>query len=333
MRFTTKLLFGLYSCLALTACQRTIAPRGENTIAASKPNASSRDGDAASNIEAANPYGAPRLLGRFEDANVTESSGICASKQTANLYWTHNDSGDGAFLYAFDSHGERGGVWRVANASARDWEDIAAARGADGRSFLYIGDIGDNSRARSEIVVYRVLEPQVTQEDVASTKDRPRMTEPAAAFRLRYPDGKHDAETLMVHPQTGDIYIVTKTKSEAAAVYKLPAPLLRDGRRVSTLVRVGEVRLPSILGGMITGGDISPDGARVVLCDYFAAYEIVLRGNSAESFDQIWQQPLTPIAPGGRDQGEAICYSADGKSLITTSEGARAPLYAVTLKN
>ncbi len=333
MRKPIKLLLISVAFLFSTACERTIAPReggGSGGDNANAPNASRGSRPPANNAEAANPYGAPRTLGRLQDADITESSGVCASRQAPDLFWTHNDSGGGALLYAFNSRGERRGVWRVSGATARDWEGIASARGTEdenGRSLLYIGDIGDNNRARNEIVVYRIFEPQVTQADAASTKLRPRPTEPATAFRLRYPDGKHDAEALMVHPQTGDLYIITKNTSDAAGVYKLPAPFTSG--RVSTLTRVGSVRLPSLLGGMVTGGDISPDGRRVVLCDYFALYEMVLPGGADRAFDSIWQNPLTPINAGERNQGEAVCYSSDGKAIITTSEGVAAPLYEV----
>ena len=52
--------------------------------------------------------------------------------------------------------GESRGVFRVTGAQARDWEDMAPDLDRNGKSYLYIGDIGDNNDARAEIVVYRV---------------------------------------------------------------------------------------------------------------------------------------------------------------------------------
>ena len=82
-----------------------------------------------------------------------------------------------------------------------------------GKSYLYIGDIGDNNGTRSEVVVYRVAEPTLTTASAKLTKKRPEATESAEAIRLRYPDGKYDAETLLVHPASGNIYIVTKVRA------------------------------------------------------------------------------------------------------------------------
>src|SRR5262245_1156570 len=100
-------------------------------------------------------YGAPVHLTDLKNRSVNESSGIVASRRNSNLFWTHNDSGDGPFIYAFDRGGNHLGVWRVAGATARDWEDIAIGPGPTKDSpYVYIGDIGDNEKKRDEIVVY-----------------------------------------------------------------------------------------------------------------------------------------------------------------------------------
>lgn len=271
-------------------------------------------------------YGAPTKLGDLKDPAIKESSGIVASRTNPGLYWTHNDSGDGPFIYAFDARGERRGVWRVTGAAARDWEDIAAGPGRlRNRHYLYIGDIGDNNGRRSEIVVYRVAEPAIAAADARVTKARPRLTETAEAIRLRYPDGAHDAEALLVHPVSGDLYIITKKAFAKPGVYVVRAPL--NPTRTTTMTKVAELNIPGIFGGIITGGDISPDGRRVALCDYTRGYELVLPAGAA--FDTIWKQPLQRFALGNRKQGEAVAYRLDGRALLATSEGAGSPLIQV----
>ena len=106
------------------------------------------------------PYGSPTIIGTIKNSSITESSGLVASRSTPGAYWTHNDSGDGPFIYALNAGGVSRGVFRVTGAQAHDWEDISIGPGPDrSKSYLYIGDIGDNSGARPEIVVYRVAEP------------------------------------------------------------------------------------------------------------------------------------------------------------------------------
>ena len=76
---------------------------------------------------------------QLEERAVRESSGIAASRRNAGLYWTHNDSGDGPFLYAFDRAGTKRGVWRVAGAKSDDWEDLAVGPGPEQcRYYIYV---------------------------------------------------------------------------------------------------------------------------------------------------------------------------------------------------
>jgi hypothetical protein len=275
-------------------------------------------------------YGPPATIANLQNPGVNESSGLAASRSNPGIYWTHNDSGDEPFVYAFDATGESRGVFRVTGAKARDWEDMAVGPGpARGQSYLYVGDIGDNDKERAEIVIYRVPEPKVTAADKESSRRFPQVTTGSDAIRLRYPDGKFDAETLMVHPTTGNLYIVTKVMLKNATVYEAPAPLTPG--KVITMRRIGDIRVPSLMGGVLTGGSISPDGRRVALCDYLQGYEVVLP-SGVKDFNEIWKQTVTPFKLGQREQGESITYRADGKALLATSEGKHPPLIQVELR-
>lgn len=265
-------------------------------------------------------------LALLEDRRITESSGLVASRRNPGLFWTHNDSGDGPFVYAFDRAGRARGAWRVEGAQALDWEDIAAGPGpVQGQSYLYAGDIGDNERAREFVVVYRFPEPEVPAGQADGKEAR--KTEPAEAIRLKYPDGAHNAEALAVHPTTGDLYVITKASAEAV-VYKLAAPF--DSKALNTLTKVATLRGPDFFGTLITGADISPDGRRAALCDYAQGYELTLPEGS-KSFDEIWKQTPTAVSLGPRLQGESIAYRLDGAALLATSEKTPTPLFEVVL--
>lgn len=272
-------------------------------------------------------YGQPATLATIKDKSISESSGLVASRTTPGAYWTHNDSGDGPFIYAFDTNGDSFGTFRVNGAEARDWEDIAAGPGPQpNRTYLYIGDIGDDDSVRPEVTVYRVAEPELSTATRKFTKSRPGSTEPAEAIRLRYPDGKYDAEALLVHPHTGNLYIVTKVLIANPVVYEAVAPFTA-GQSI-TMRKVGEPRVPSLFGGAITGGSISPDGRHVALCDYFSGYELVLPVGSS-NFGDIWKQKMISFDLGKRKQGESITYRLDGRALLATSEGKQSPLIQV----
>jgi hypothetical protein len=272
-------------------------------------------------------YGPPKRVGTIKNSAVTESSGLVASRTSPGVYWTHNDSGGGPFIYALGSKGESLGVWRVTGAENDDWEDIAIGPGPDKKkSYLYIGDIGDNSSSRKDIVVYRLPEPTPTAADATTTKSKPNTTEPAVAIPLRYPDGKHDAETLLINPTTGDVYIINKVALESPTVYKASAPFAAD--KVITMKSCGQLKMPSLFGGILTGGSVSPDGRQIALVDLFQAYEITLP-NGSNDFDDFWKERLAPIDFGKRKQGEGIAYRLDGRALLGTSEGKGAAIIQV----
>ena len=116
--------------------------------------------------------------GPIADAELTEISGVVASGDLPGVLWVHNDSGHPNEVWAIDSEGEVLGRFTVAGATSVDWEDIGLGAGptAD-RSYLFVGDIGDNSftpvigtgldpRSKTKpAVIYRVPEPDVPGDD------------------------------------------------------------------------------------------------------------------------------------------------------------------------
>ena len=95
-----------------------------------------------------------------------------------------------------------------------------------------------------------------------------------------------------------------------------------------TLKRLTQLHVPSVFGGVITGGSISPDGRHLALCDYFQGYELELPASS-RNFDDIWKQKMMGFDLGKREQGEGITYRLDGRALLATSEGKRAGVFQV----
>lgn len=288
--------------------------------------------DDASNVKnkiVSKDYGKPEIVGEIETKEITESSGLAASRCQSGVFWTHNDSGNKPFIFAFDSKGKKLGAFRVAGAENDDWEDMATFQDKNGECFLYIGDIGNNDRTRSELVIYRVKEPRVSQTAASADKKNPPLTERAEAVRVAYSDHPHDAETLLVHPQTEEIYILTKRLSGASGVYKLEKTF--DPAKANKLRKLADFAVPAVPNGFLTGGDISPDGKRVVVCDYYGGYEIVLPEN-ARDFDKIWSQLPQFLDLGTREQGEAVCYTPDGGAIYATSEKKRSPVIRVSRK-
>lgn len=271
-------------------------------------------------------YDPPALLATLDEPAVVESSGLTAGRRDPNLLWTLNDSGDAPHLYATDRTGLARGTFAVTGAANVDWEDLASGPGAGGGDALYVADVGDNTGSRDDLALYRVPEPAPAVEP-ADPAAEPAPTDPAERFPFAYPDGRHDAETLLVHPVTRETLIVTKETAGPAGVYRFPHPLVPDHPAI--LVRVGSVSLPSLLGlgGAVTGGAVAPDGDRVTLRTYVAAFEWTI--GAGQTLAQALGDEPSRIALPTAARGEAIAYRADSAALLLTSEGAPCPLYEV----
>jgi hypothetical protein len=274
-------------------------------------------------------YDPPKTIGTIKSGDVTESSGIAASRCQSGVLWTHNDSDEGPFIYAIKPSGESLGTWKVQGSENKDWEDIAAYKDKSGKCFLYIGDIGDNEGQFFEHTIYRITEPIVTDAESRSNRKNPLTTDAAEVMKYKYPDARQNAETLIVQPTTGSIYILTKRVVGPSGVYRVKPDFGSPETQKAQVV--AEVSVPNIPNGLLTGGDVSPDGSRVILCDYAQGYEYTLP-KSASNFDEIWAQKPEIVNLGERRQGEAVCYSVDGTSLFATSEGERSPVIEVKHK-
>ena len=178
-----------------------------------------------------------------------------------------------------------------------DWEDMATFQDANGECFLYIGDIGNNTRSRDVFTIYRVKEPKVSDADKDSSKKNPRKTENAEAIKFEYPDIRRDAETLMVNPKTATFTFFPNASAILPAFINFPQ--IMSLNKTNKLEKIADFKVPAIPNGLLTGGDISPDGKRVIICDYFNAYEITLP-EKAKNFDEIWKQKPLIVELGER---------------------------------
>lgn len=254
--------------------------------------------DDASSGESAGDEGQPTKLFEIADERVTESSGLTVSSVHDGIIYTHNDSGDDAFAYAIDEEGSVVAELELGEVDPEDWESIA--RGPDER--IWIGDIGDNESQRDEITLYRFREPE-SVEDQGVYWSR---------FRFEYEDGPHDAESLLVHPETAQVFVITKTPG-GGAIYAGPEELADDG--TNELTKVADAP------PLVTDGEFLPDGSGIVLRTYLKAY--VLDYPSWESRGEL----PTPL----QRQSESLTVSADGERILVGSEGENSGVYEVPM--
>jgi hypothetical protein len=236
--------------------------------------------------------------------DLPEGSGVASSRRNPARAWAHNDSG-GPVLVALTDRGAVTGRIRVTGARVDDWEAMAAGPCPAG-SCLYVGDIGDNSARRKRITLYRLTEP-----DDGSASVRV-----GDIFHATYPDGAHDAESLLVTP-AGDIFIVTKGDTGPVAIYRFPRQMT-PGATVQ-LERIGKPRDggKARSGDRITDGAVSPNGEWIVLrtrdaLSFHAAADLTT-GNWREAARVDLRQLREP-------QGEGVSF-ADDTTILLVGEG------------
>jgi hypothetical protein len=247
---------------------------------------------------------------------INESSGLAPSWTNADQYYTHNDSGDTARFFRFNASGQVLSTFALSGVTAVDWEDMASAK-IGKKSYIYVGDVGDNNKNRAAIRVYKIEESTLTSGGTITGFQ---------TYQLTYPDGARNCETVMVNPANGDLWIVEKNDGDSG-VYKLPAPTQNGSY---TLQRKGTIKVGSAVpfSGLTTGGAIAPNRQNVVIRTYLGAYEYTA---DPKKFDRWFESRPRRITLRSESQGEAICYSTDGKKILTTSEGTPCPVSALTI--
>jgi hypothetical protein len=277
-------------------------------------------------------------LGLVENGELTEASGLVASRANPGVLWSHNDGGSGAGVFGLGEDGGDLGFHPLSDVGAVDVEDMAIAAGVDGDD-LFLADIGDNGLDRRSIRINRFPEPDPAQPGPITGVD---------VLEFAYPDGPHNAETALIDVATNHVVIVTKEQELDDGTpdnfgKTLPSLVFEGaidghGGGPVELVHVGAIDMPGLeavnssadlppasflgFGGVATGGDVSPDGSLVVLRTYDAVW-LWDRSDGQSVAEALLESPCQVTAVSER-QGEAVAFLGDG--LVTLGEGANQPL-------
>ena len=244
---------------------------------------------------AAIPYDGPaERVGRIEHAPVRESSGIAASRRHAGVFWTHNDKGNAARLYAIDGSGKLLAEFAV-DARNDDWEDVAV----DGGGHLYVGNIGNNGAKRDWLEVHRLAEP-----DPAAANGTVPALKVERTWRLAFPGKPFDCESLFIHGDYG--YVISKLfTGEPAAVYRFAL----EGADEATLEKVTDlpIRAP------VTAADLSADAGRLAVLSGEGLHVFRIDGDVSRAATAPPQ-----VVPLPRAKLEGVCFAPEG--LLITAE-------------
>lgn len=251
----------------------------------------------------------------MSDKKLEEASGLAASKVNVGLLWTHNDSGNPAEVFLIDQDLNIKLTLKLKGVENRDWEDICIGPGPEGgKSYLYVGEIGDNFAQFQLKYVYRFIEPKVTEGTSELT------IENFDTLIIQLPAEKKDTETLMINPLTKDLYMVSK-REEPVHVYEIKFPYAVN--ETITARDIGTIATTKIVAG-----DFSADGKEILLKNY---ENVFYWNNSAgKSMEEVFKTKPAIVEYTEEPQGEAITWSRDGSGFYTLSEkkkGEKSYLY------
>jgi len=258
---------------------------------------------------------AQEQLAIVSDERINECSGLACSRVLTDAIWMHNDSGDKPRLFLVGADGETRNVVRLKDAKAVDWEDMCSFR-VDDQPLLLIADVGDNQAGRtsnkSPCTLYLLKEPAFS-----GTKEQ--SVQPDVRIHFEYDDGPHNCEGVAVDAVRREILLLTKESPLTTAIYRMP---LDVGQKEQQLVAHQVARLPLAFA---TGLDVSPDGRTLAAVTMWEGW--VCRRETDQSWDDALHDSITRIEMPQRRQGEAVCFSADGKYLLLSSEKKKQPLW------
>lgn len=296
------------------------SPSSDPTSAISRPTGSIPVTDAPPNPAPAGPAVTLRVVPL--DAGVSdEASGIAVSSTDPDRFFLVDDGTGADDLAVVDDRGTL--VTRVALTGMDAGNAEALGSGPCGstpvtggaRQCLYVGDIGDNREQRDDVVVYRAGEPDLTGAG-------PRLTVDADAWRYSYPDGPHNAESMLVDAD-GSVLIVTKPRNGAAH------RMYRGQPGGGELAFVREFRIPGSarpLRTILTGNvatDLAATPGRVLLLTYDDVHEYTAPDPSA-ALSSFPDWPTRPLPFPDLPQAEAIAGAPDGCGYVVASEAGPA---------
>ena len=262
-----------------------------------------------------------------QDPQILEASGLAICRTVKNSVWMHNDSGDVPRLFLVGLDGATIGIVNVKGVTAFDWEDVCSFE-MDGASWLLVGDTGDNGQKRSvtspSCQLLLLKEPKL--KPTASTTQVPEVSiDVVRTIEFEFPDGPHDCESLAVDTTTNTILLVTKSAPTQCAMYSLPLTL--TGGKETLKAK----HITPISATFATAMDLSPDGRQLAIVNMLGGVILTRNDPQKDSWADASMNALATLKVPNRKQGESVCFTADGNSLLLNSEGAFQPLWQIDL--
>ena len=262
-----------------------------------------------------------RDIGALDIQKIPEASGIAVSSVFSNRLY-HKSDGNNPLIFVTDFRGNIVQELSLPPLEANSDTEELGYGPCGAHRCIFVGDIGDNDLDRAALGLHWFRERDVYSSD----------NTPASHLTLKYPDQPHNAEALVVHPKSGDVFVFTKEKSKTPSqIYRLSAEALNSQRTSVTLQPFGHIDVAALLPGSkkkelrITGASVSQDGTRLLLLTYGPVLEIAWNFSAPLKATSEMKEGADygVILFNALDKQEALGFLPDDSGFIVSTEGKR----------
>ena len=250
-----------------------------------------------------------KKLSELKEKKLNEVSGLASSIRNPGRLWAHNDRGNRPEVYLIDDKCDIKLTVVLDGIKNRDWEDIAVGPGPDStKSYVYVGDIGDNDGVHKFKYIYRFEEPLNDSGD-----DKITITNfETIVFQL--PNAREmDSEALFLNASTRDLYIVTK-RENPVHVYEI-----KYSDAPSDTITAQEIAsLPTF---EIVAADLTADGKGLLMKNYSHIY--YWDNSSGKPIADLLKEKPVEVPYHPEPQGESLAWARDNSGFYTLSEIAK----------
>ncbi|WP_233783181.1 hypothetical protein [Flavivirga eckloniae] len=238
---------------------------------------------------------------------LNEASGIDTTTKS-DVIWMLNDSGNSSKIYGLNRNGIIEKELKI-DAKNHDWEDLSS----DNEGNLYIGDFGNNTNKRKNLVILKVSAEALKGSDKAAVERISFKYSNQEKFPPKKKKMHFDCEAFFHYNDS--LYLFTKSRVKndfgKTHLYKIPA---KKGNHVAELISTFSSCNTS--NCWVTSADISDDGKQMVLLTQ-KSFFVFINFTSNDFFNGTFKQYDFKY----ESQKESICFK-DKNTVYITDEKA-----------